>query len=266
MQNSELLSAIEGLARQAGQAIMKIYNREFEITQKEDASPLTEADSAAHHLIVEGLEALGLGIPILSEEDLAAFSGTDQQGRYWLVDPLDGTKEFIKHNGEFTVNIALIEKGKPLLGVVDAPACQWAYSAIVAEGANKIIYNAEGEELERQAIQVETLLPKRWRVVGSRSHLSDSMKEWLERLQDFEILPMGSSLKLCRVAEGLADIYPRLGPTSLWDTAAAQAVVEAAGGVVVTLNGKPLDYSSPQETLNPSFLVVAKNNLSSVIN
>lgn len=259
-----LLPKVESLARKAGQAIMTIYARDFSIAEKEDQSPLTEADSAAHHLIIQGLEALHTGIPILSEEDLEGFSAPDDQGRYWLVDPLDGTKEFIKRNGEFTVNIALIEQGVPVLGVVDAPAMQIAYSAAQGLGASKLSYNDQGRETSRSPITAMQQKPESWRVVGSRSHTSEAMQGWLERLPAYQMLPMGSSLKLCLVAEGEADVYPRLGPTSLWDTGAAHAVVLEAGGQVTTLEGHPLDYSDTTETLNPWFLVVANDLLDEI--
>ncbi|WP_404418478.1 3'(2'),5'-bisphosphate nucleotidase CysQ [Marinospirillum sp.] len=261
---SRLQPAIEQLARKAGQVIMAIYARDFSIAEKGDKSPLTEADSAAHHLIVQGLEALDTGIPIFSEEDLQGFSGADDEGRYWLVDPLDGTKEFIKRNGEFTVNIALIEKGVPVLGVVDAPALQKAYSAAQGLGASKLTYDDQGQETSRQPIQACQQKPRQWRVVGSRSHTSEAMQDWLQRLDDYTMLPMGSSLKLCLVAEGEADVYPRLGPTCLWDTGAAHAVVLEAGGQVTTLEGQPLDYSHTAETLNPWFLVVANDLLKEI--
>lgn len=259
-----LLPALEHLAHEAGQAIMTIYGQDFSITEKHDKSPLTEADSTAHQLIIQGLEALKTGIPILSEEDLDSFFGADEQGRYWLVDPLDGTKEFIKRNGEFTVNIALINKGVPVLGVVDAPAMQVAYSAAQGLGACKLTYDSQGQETHRETLKASQQKPIEWRVVGSRSHSSEAMQGWLQRLESYKLLPMGSSLKLCLVAEGKADVYPRLGPTSLWDTAAAHAVVLEAGGVVTTLEGQPLGYGNTTALLNPSFLVVAKDLLNEI--
>ncbi|WP_350359594.1 3'(2'),5'-bisphosphate nucleotidase CysQ [Vreelandella sp. SM1641] len=252
MIDQTLLNDVEQIARNAGSAIMKVYAREFSVEEKEDKSPLTEADKAAHEIIVRGLESLSLQLPILSEEDAEAFTGVDSDGRYWLVDPLDGTKEFIKRNGEFTVNIALIENGKPVLGVVTAPALDVAYVAAEGIGAFKI--DADGQ---REAIQVagqpdpQTI----WRVVGSRSHPSPDLAEWLEQLGEHEMLPMGSSLKLCLIAEGKADVYPRLGPTCLWDTGAAHAVVIQAGGRVETLESVPLSYATPSEKLNPYFIV-----------
>ncbi|TLF48571.1 3'(2'),5'-bisphosphate nucleotidase CysQ [Halomonas urmiana] len=252
MDLATLLDRIHNIALDAGQAIMSVYARDFSIEEKEDKSPLTEADKAAHEVIVAGLKALPGEIPVLSEEHTEGFAGADAESRYWLVDPLDGTKEFIKRNGEFTVNIALIEHGKPVLGVVVAPALEVSYLAAEGVGAFKVEGNGE-----RQPIQVAGRPAEgtTWRVVGSRSHPSPDLAEWLEQLGPHDMVPMGSSLKLCLVAEGAADVYPRLGPTCLWDTGAAQAVVEQAGGRVETLAGQPLRYSHPQEHLNPYFLV-----------
>lgn len=247
--SNELLDQVDTIARAAGDAIMEIYSREFSIEQKEDKSPLTEADAATHHLIVNKLTLLPLQAPIMSEEDTVDFTGADTDGRYWLVDPLDGTKEFIKRNGEFTVNIALIENGKPVLGVVYASALDVCYTAAVGLGA----FKTEGAQTPVTINVVEHQADTPWRVVGSRSHAGDSLQEWLNKLGKYELVAMGSSLKLCMVAEGAADIYPRLGPTSLWDTGAAQCVVEQAGGTVVQPNGEPLCYINTREVLNPFF-------------
>lgn len=249
---SELLNDVERIAQQAGEAIMAIYARDFTVEEKNDKSPLTEADQAANELIVAALEALPGDIPVLSEEDADSFAGADAQGRYWLVDPLDGTKEFIKRNGEFTVNIALIEGGRPVLGVVVAPALEVSY--VAAEGVGAFKVEKDGQ---RRAIQIagKPASDAAWRVVGSRSHPSPDLAEWLEKLGKHDMVPMGSSLKLCLVAEGAADVYPRLGPTCLWDTGAAQAVVEQAGGRVETLDGKAVSYATPAEKLNPYFVV-----------
>lgn len=252
--NQKLLDTVEAIARDAGSKIMAIYSCDFDVIEKDDKSPLTEADSAAHNLIVARLKALSLALPILSEEDTKGFAGADTQGRYWLVDPLDGTKEFIKRNGEFTVNIALIEKGEPVLGVVYAPVPDAAYCAARGLGAVKVT------EQGRVAIQVAQPPAERaWRVVGSRSHAGAETEQWLASLGAYELVPMGSSLKLCLVAEGAADVYPRLGLTSLWDTAAAHAVVNQAGGEVVQLDGATLSYSNPKEVLNPYFIVRARS-------
>ncbi|MDT0500573.1 MULTISPECIES: 3'(2'),5'-bisphosphate nucleotidase CysQ [unclassified Halomonas] len=253
---SELLDAVERLALTASDAIIAIYSREFVIEEKADKSPLTEADKAAHEVIVAGLNALPESIPVLSEEDTEGFAGADANGRYWLVDPLDGTKEFIKRNGEFTVNIALIENDRPVLGVVVAPTLEVSYLAAQGVGAFKVEWG-DGKDNQRHAIRVAGRPAEgtSWRVVGSRSHPSPDLAEWLETLGSHTMVPMGSSLKLCLVAEGAADVYPRLGPTCLWDTGAAQAVVEQASGRVVTLEGKPLGYATPGEKLNPHFIV-----------
>jgi 3'(2'), 5'-bisphosphate nucleotidase len=252
----ELLEEVITIARAASEEIMAVYDRGSDglsVVEKADQSPLTEADERAHCLITMRLAALTPRLPLLSEEDVASFSGPDEQGRYWLVDPLDGTKEFIKHNGEFTVNIALIEAGRPVLGVVHAPALGVTYLAAEGVGAFRQVL---GEE--RRSIVVAKHAPgTAWRVVGSRSHAGDSLAAYLADLGEYELVPMGSSLKLCLVAEGKAHLYPRLGPTSLWDTAAAQCVVEQAGGSVRTLDGQPLSYADTAQLLNPHFVVVA---------
>ena len=253
--SKELLDQVDTIARAAGGAIMEIYGREFSVEQKEDKSPLTEADAAAHNLIVNQLALLSLQAPIMSEEDTIDFAGADAHGRYWLVDPLDGTKEFIKRNGEFTVNIALIENGQPVLGVVYAPALDVCYTAAAGLGA----FKTEGEQAPFAITVAEHHAATPWRVVGSRSHAGDSLLALLNKLGKHELVAMGSSLKLCLVAEGAADIYPRLGPTSLWDTGAAQCVVEQAGGSVVQLNGDTLSYINTKKVLNPFFLVLGKN-------
>ena len=250
--DSGLLCSIEDIAREAGAAIMTVYGREdFSVQVKADDSPLTAADAAAHALISQRLKALTPELPLLSEEDVAGFGGPDAAGRYWLVDPLDGTKEFIKRNSEFTVNIALIEQGRPLLGVVYAPVLETMYAAAQRVGAFK--QTGDGG---RTAIRVaEHHTGEIWKVVGSRSHAGDTLPAVLQRLGEHELISMGSSLKFCLVAEGSADVYPRLGPTSLWDTAAAQCVVEQAGGKVVQLSGEPLGYGNLAVILNPFFVV-----------
>ncbi len=250
-----LLEQVEAIAREAGAAIMKVYARDFSATQKEDQSPLTEADTAAHEIIVRRLEKVQPALPILSEEAVGDFTGVDATGRYWLVDPLDGTREFIKRNGEFTVNIALIEHGRAVLGVVYAPALNVAYLA--AEGSGAFKAGADGKRVPIRVAEHNDGSP--WRVVGSRSHAGDTLTEFLHQLGRHELISMGSSLKFCLVAEGAADVYPRLGPTSLWDTAAAQCVVEQAGGSVIQLTGEPVSYDHPSAVLNPFFLVHGKS-------
>ena len=246
-----LLKEIEIIARQAGAAIMAIYVGDFSLRQKEDKSPLTEADTTAHEIITRRLTQLQPELPVLSEEAVGDFFGADNSGRYWLVDPLDGTREFIKRNGEFTVNIALIENGRSILGVVYAPVPNVAYLAAEGSGAFKV--KADGV---RTAIGVaEHREGAPWRVVASRSHAGDSLSVLLQQLGSYELISMGSSLKFCLVAEGSADIYPRMGPTSLWDTAAAQCIVEQAGGRVIQWTGESLSYLNPRTVLNSFFLV-----------
>jgi 3'(2'), 5'-bisphosphate nucleotidase len=255
MISRKLLDDVMAIARDAGAAIMAVYAGDFAVAEKDDRSPLTEADERANGLILRRLGELTPGLPILSEEAVADFPGADAAGRYWLVDPLDGTKEFIKRNGEFTVNIALIESGKPVLGVVHAPALGASYLAARGLGAFKQIDKGSPQAIGAAAHDDG----QPWRVVGSRSHAGDSLGAFLHGLGAHELVSMGSSLKLCLVAEGAADLYPRLGPTSLWDTAAAQCVVEQAGGQVLASDGAPLSYANPRETLNPHFLVHGKS-------
>ena len=239
------------LARQAGRAIVDIYEQDFQVELKADQSPLTAADLASHHTIVAGLATLTPDIPVLSEESASLpYDIRRQWQRYWLVDPLDGTREFVKRNGEFTVNIALIEDGRAVFGVVHVPVSGVSYVGRVGEGAHKI-----DEHGIRQPIRVTANRQTPLRVAGSRSHAGDSLQRFLDKVGEHHIVSMGSSLKLCLVADGSADIYPRLGPTSEWDTAAAQAVVEAAGGRVTDTQMQPLRYNQKDSLLNPHFLV-----------
>lgn len=253
MNQTELLEETLILARKAGQAIMGIYEKDFNVEYKADESPVTDADLAAHKLIVAGLQQLTPDIPILSEENADISWDVRQTWKsYWLVDPIDGTKEFIKKNGEFTVNIALIENGKPVLAVVDAPALGVSYLASDAIGA----FKDTGDE--RIELKVTTKPNKGLiRVVGSRSHPSPDLAEFVKRFDEVEMVSKGSSLKLCLVAEGSADIYPRLGPTCEWDTGAGHAIAEIAGAKVTQLDGSPLIYNTKDEYLNPYFIVSA---------
>jgi len=239
------------IAKAAGAAIMEIYTGEIEIEYKDDRSPLTAADKASHAVIVAGLEQAFPEIPILSEEGAAiSYEERKQWSRFWLVDPLDGTKEFIKRNGEFTVNIALIEDDVPVAGVVYVPAQEKMYCGMVGEGAWVQIGAGEPVAIKVREPDHEAGLT----VVMSRSHPSPELEAYLKAIRIAEALPVGSSLKLCVVAEGLADLYPRLGPTMEWDTAAGHAVAEAAGAKVTTPEGKPLSYNK-ENLLNPFFIV-----------
>ncbi|WP_288355851.1 3'(2'),5'-bisphosphate nucleotidase CysQ [uncultured Cycloclasticus sp.] len=248
---------IVALAKKAGDAIMDIYQKDFEVEFKADQSPLTEADTAAHKIIEQGLKELDqkndMAIPLMSEEGKnIPYQDRKDWDYFWMVDPVDGTKEFIKKNGEFTVNIALINQGMPVLGVVYAPALGQMYWAKQGEGAFK-----DGQALPlKRAEQRDS-----YKVVASRSHLSDETKIFIDEIKTEkvkELVSIGSSLKLCLVAEGEADIYPRLGLTMEWDTAAAHAVVLCAGMKVCEFNkgeiSKPLVYNK-QNLLNPFFIV-----------
>lgn len=240
------------VARQAAAAILEVYAGAFEVERKEDASPVTSADMAAHHVIVDGLRALTPDVPVLSEECADDVEAAERLRwtRLWLVDPLDGTREFIKRNGEFTVNIALVHGGRVELGIVYVPVTRLTYFACTGGGAFR--QQADGAP---QAIHVRALTGGPVVVAGSRSHGGESLQRFLAKLGPHELVSLGSALKSCLVAEGRADIYPRLGLTSEWDTAAAQCVVEEAGGRVTGLDLQPLRYNTKDSLLNPHFLV-----------
>ncbi|WP_017347428.1 3'(2'),5'-bisphosphate nucleotidase CysQ [Pantoea sp. A4] len=246
-----MLEKICQLAREAGDAIMQVYNAEtpLDIDRKSDDSPVTAADIAAHKIIIGGLAQLDAATPVLSEEDPPAWEVRQHWQRYWLVDPLDGTKEFIKRNGEFTVNIALIEAGKPVLGVVYAPVLDVMYAA--ADG--KAWKEEQGQP--RQSIHIKEAHPPL--VVVSRSHAAkdEELKDYLTHLGEHQTTAIGSSLKFCLVAEGKAQLYPRFGPTNIWDTGAGHAVAIAAGAHVNDWKGHTLDYSPRESFLNPGFRV-----------
>jgi 3'(2'), 5'-bisphosphate nucleotidase len=248
----ELLAPATEIARLAGGEILAVYRSGEATTRyKADTSPLTVADLRAHRLIVDSLLRLTPEIPVLSEESAAIpFAQRCGWSRYWLVDPLDGTKEFLSRNGQFTVNIALIEGHAPALGVVHVPVTETSYQGLPTVGAWRLQAGADATPIHVSARSATPV-----RVVGSRSHRGDSLDGFLARLGPYELLPVGSSLKFCMVAEGAADVYPRLGPTSEWDTAAAHAVVLGAGGSVSTLEGMPLRYNTREELLNPFFVV-----------
>ncbi|MDS4019062.1 MAG: 3'(2'),5'-bisphosphate nucleotidase CysQ [Candidatus Competibacter sp.] len=246
------LEPVRALAVEASERILEIYATAFGVTAKDDDSPLTAADLAAHHAIVAGLRRLTPDVPVLSEESAGVpFVERARWRRYWLVDPLDGTKEFVQRNGQFTVNIALIEDHEPVLGVVRVPVTGLCYFAARGQGA----FREEPGQPPRP-IAVSPLEPGTpVRVVGSKSHGGPGLQAFVARLGNCALVTIGSSLKFCQVAEGAADVYPRLGPTSEWDTAAAQAVVEAAGGRVVSAEtGEPLRYNTRDSLLNPYFI------------
>lgn len=246
-----LLGGVLELVHAAGAAILEIYTQaDHGIEVKADNSPLTRADQAAHAILSSGLARLTPGIPVLSEESAEHHPHEVRSAwrEFWLVDPLDGTKEFIGRNGEFTVNVALVRDHRAVLGVVGAPALGLTYYGTVGGGAFRMRAGEAPVRISARRAAAPLI------IVGSRSHRGDSLDALLPRLGAHELRPMGSALKFCLVAEGSADFYPRLGPTSEWDTAAAQAVVEAAGGAVTRLDGQPLRYNERDTLLNPHFL------------
>ncbi len=247
--------AISVIARAAGDEIMTVYAQDFNVIQKADASPLTQADLVAHRCIVSKLPALDARLPILSEESAdIAWSERRNWSRYWLVDPLDGTREFVKKNGEFTVNIALIENGEPILGVVYAPVIDWML--VGGRGFGAHWHKAGNSGI---ATVAESVVPLR--VAASRSHRDEKTQGYLDRIGSVDTFGIGSSLKFCKIATGEIDLYPRFGPTSEWDTAAAQAVLEAAGGGVFALDGRPLLYNTKESLLNPHFIAVGDQKI-----
>jgi 3'(2'), 5'-bisphosphate nucleotidase len=244
------------LAEKAGIQAMRFYDGRAAVTLKSDASPLTDADRASHELLSQFLPDLIPDIPVISEESqdpTGGFSVGD--GRFWLVDPLDGTKEFLKGTGEFTVNVALIEQRRPIMGVVHAPALDLTYFADLENGAFLRNRN-EGPIL----IRTQRSNPDRARIVASKDHAGPMVQAMLSRLPQAELKSMGSSLKFCLVGAGEADIYLRDIPTMEWDTAAAQCVVEAAGGLVCTLDGNPLRYGKPG-LKNPAIITIGDPEL-----
>lgn len=248
LQVSETLEAICRLSYQAGEAIMAVYQgkKPVEANVKSDSSPVTAADIAAHQIIVAGLASLTPDIPVLSEESPQSWEERQYWHRYWLVDPLDGTKEFLNRNGEFTVNIALIEQGIPVMGVIYAPALAVLYAA---EG--KMVWKES--DGKRETISAHRAYPPK--VVCSRSHRDEQLELFLTSLGDYETTAVGSSLKFCLIAEGSAQIYPRFGPTCIWDTAAGHAIVRAAGLQVNNWNHIPLSYAPAESFINPGFYV-----------
>ncbi len=243
----EWLRHCERIAREAGEVIMQVYATDFAVRGKADASPVTEADEQAEAVILAGLRALAPEVPVVAEEEVAAGRAPTVGNCFWLVDPLDGTKEFINRNGEFTVNIALVRDGVPVLGVVFAPALGRLFAG--AQGVGAFMEDSQG----RRAIHCREEPAEGLTVVASRSHGdADALDRFLAGRKVAALRSAGSSLKLCLVASGEADVYPRLGRTMEWDIAAGHAVLLAAGGRVTTLDGAPLGYAKP-DFANPHF-------------
>ena len=261
MWNDNQLDTLLRIAKTAGNAILSVYRRagDIDVTIKDDNSPLTEADRDAHEIIIAELKRFTPSIPILSEEsDGTSVDERLSWSRYWLVDPLDGTKEFIKRNGEFTVNIALINKGAPELGIVHVPVTNISYLGKTGVGAWKVAATGEADAI---SITNFDLNPGQVRIVASRSHRGDLLDQLINTMEaelgKAEVVSMGSSLKICLLAEGKADIYPRLAPTSEWDTAAAHAVLAAAGGDIVDTEFQALRYNQKESMLNPHFIAIS---------
>ena len=269
----QMIDSLVPLVDMAGEAIMRIYQQaDLGIQVKDDQSPLTQADLQANAILVEGLKKLWPSIPVLSEEGGDVFSEDEEPTYYWAVDPLDGTKEFIKQNDEFTVNVALICRGDPVLGVVLAPALDKLYfgysntnHAFESKEMSENLIMTPDKAMKREAgkwvkIQVSDLSkedPQRpIRIASSRSHPSPELGNWLKQFESYEAIEVGSSLKFCLLAEGLIDIYPRFGPTCIWDTAAGHAVLLGAGGLVTDLEKISLSYCKPKNTLNNFFIAI----------
>jgi len=253
-----LIPAVRDLAYAAGDAILDIYRTDFDSTRKDDGSPLTLADTASERVIVPGLRALTPEIPVISEEEHAnGESPTDIGDRFWLVDPLDGTREFLKRNDEFTVNIGLVDAGVPRVGILYAPALDLMYAGATGEGAT-LIEGHDGVRGEERAIECRAVPDEGMDVLVSRSHaVNDRLEEYLADMNVRNRMPQGSALKFGRLAAGEADIYPRFGPTCEWDTGAGHAIVLAAGGSLETFDGTPLPYSKPRY-LNPGFVAFGR--------
>jgi 3'(2'), 5'-bisphosphate nucleotidase len=249
----EILHKVTEIAQEAGRAIMEIYAKRIDVTHKDDKSPVTDADHAAEAIILRGLQSLPVRFPVIAEEEMAAGREPEtKRGVFWLVDPLDGTKEFIKKNGEFTVNIALIVDRRPLLGVVGAPAFDRLWRGVQGD-------ETFAEEISKgvtRRIETRMAPDKGLTIFASRTHSSwknHDLEGFLEQFRIAERKEAGSSLKFCLIAAGEADLYPRFGPTMEWDTAAGQAVLEAAGGSVTTVEGGPFLYAKPSFR-NPHFV------------
>jgi 3'(2'), 5'-bisphosphate nucleotidase len=256
MDRIELAQEVVKIARLAGGAIMSIYTRkDLGVELKSDESPLTLADKAANDIICEGLEKLTVKYPIISEENKEVpYEERKAYEYFWLVDPLDGTKEFIKRNGEFTVNIALIHKNTPVMGVVHVPSLKESYWSVEGEGA----YLERAGEASRLEAPSFSMQDPQLKVVCSRSHLNDDTQAYVDALNQPELVPKGSSLKFLIIARAEAHLYPRLGPTMEWDTAAAHAVLKEAGGSVVEAESKqPLRYN--KENLRNPYFIAAGN-------
>ena len=255
--NKKLLLDVCNIAIQAGHEILKYYNEDIQVIYKGNATPLTKADLAANKLIIRSLKNIDENTPILSEESIIDWNTRKKWNKYWLVDPLDGTKEFIKKNGEFTVNIALIENNKPVLGVIFIPAKSILYFAKQKYGSFKMNTKIELNNLNKAKKIVVTKQSSLVRIIGSRSHSNNKFINWVnEKFPNAKIIQAGSSLKFCLIAEGDADIYPRFGPTSEWDIAAGHIILNEAGGKISTFKNSEINYNMKEDILNPEFYAI----------
>ena len=252
------------IAIDAGKEILNIYNNEIIVNPKEDKSPITQADINSNDIIVKRLKKLESNIPILTEESVVEWKNRKDWIKYWLIDPLDGTKEFINRNGEFTVNISLIENNYPIFGIIYSPVKSLLYYALKNYGCYKLKTNSNLSTLKNfNKINIHKEKNITTKVIGSRSHSSKEFLNWVEKkFTNFELITIGSSLKFCILAEGKADIYPRFGPTSEWDIAAGHIILEEAGGKLKTIDNKDILYNTKDNILNPHF--IAYGNLSKV--
>mgnify|MGYP001160144637 CR=1 FL=1 len=261
MNSIEELLKISNISVEAGRIILDFYNKNLDITFKTDESPLTQADLASNKFITDSIKKISPNIPILSEEEFIEWDIRKEWKKYWLIDPLDGTKEFIKKNGEFTVNIALIENNRPILGVIYAPVSNELYFSKKNFGSYKILTNKKLNTLDNaNKISIKIKKKNHVKIIGSRSHSNPILHKWVSNnFNEFEILQKGSSLKFCLIAEGFADIYPRFGPTSEWDIAAGHIILEEAGGRLKSIDNKEILYNEKENILNPNFF--AYNNI-----
>ena len=265
MLNKENLLEIVNISVDAGEVILNYYNENVDVIYKDDESPLTKADLASHKIITDSIKKITPDIPILSEEEFIDWKIRKKWKKYWLIDPLDGTKEFIKKNDEFTVNIALIENNRPILGVIYTPALNELFYSIKNFGSYKILTKKKLNTLkDAKRISINKKKSNQVKIVGSRSHSNPILKKWVNKnFNEFDILQKGSSLKFCLIAEGSADIYPRFGPTSEWDIAAGHIILEEAGGKLKSIDNKEILYNEKENILNPDFF--AYSNVDFVI-
>ena len=265
MLSKENLLEIVNISVDAGEVILNYYNENVDVIYKDDESPLTKADLASHKIITDSIKKITPDIPILSEEEFIDWKIRKKWKKYWLIAPLDGTKEFIKKNDEFTVNIALIENNRPILGVIYTPALNELFYSIKNFGSYKILTKKKLNTLkEAKRISINKKKSNKIKIVGSRSHSNPILDKWVNKnFNEFNILQKGSSLKFCLIAEGSADIYPRFGPTSEWDIAAGHIILEEAGGKLKSIYNKEILYNEKENILNPEFF--AYSNIDFVI-